>query len=165
MWTLIFYAVAGVAVLAALHGFDVSRQNIGKEDQRKIDEPIIKAAEKARDTAVAANAQLQNDLAVLDAQRKACNEAVLRIQETGKRTTIAVAARKPRDDQKLAVISADKEALVVALGLPVAGTCEQRLAQRDALWQKIAEQRARDFPPTGAPVPDQDAVVIKPRPR
>ena len=58
MFTLIAYAVGAVVLLGIIHAADVSRQNVGREDQRKIDAPIIAAAEKGRDTAVAANVTL-----------------------------------------------------------------------------------------------------------
>lgn len=111
--------------------------------------------------AVAANQTLQDDLKRLILERQSCNDEVGRIQRQGQRAAAISAARKPADDQQIATISAEKQALIDALGLPQAGTCEQRLARRDALWAKIAAQRTRDFPPTGA-APASGDVSIRP---
>lgn len=160
MFALIAWVIGGVVILAALHGFDISRQNIGRDKQKEIDAPIIQAAEKARDTAVAANQTLQNDLRALDAERQLCSSQVDRLAAQAGRMRAAQAARKPLDDKRIAEISAEEGELRTVLGLPdPGGTCEQKLARRDAVLKKLAEQRVRDFPK--GPVPRSDDVTIR----
>jgi len=161
MFSLIAWVVGAVALLAVIHGFDVSRQNIGRDKQKEIDQPIIAAAEKARDTAVNANVSLQNDLRALDAERQLCSSQVDRMLAQAARLRAAQAVRKPADDKRIESITAEQGELIAALGLPdPGGSCEQKLARRDAVLKKLAEQRVRDFP-KGQP-PKSDDVQIRP---
>lgn len=178
--SLAIYAGLAVAALGAVYGFDHWRQGVGRDKQALEDAPVMAICEQfpakglfggakkadpadcaksIRDElalgkqAVAGNQSLQADLAVLDGQRKACSGAVARLEKQGAAAAAASAARKPADDKTLATIAAEKQALIDALGRAdtKAGTCEQRLARRDALWAGMAVQRQRDFPPSGAP--------------
>jgi hypothetical protein len=161
MFAIIAWVVGGVAILAMIHGFDVSRQNIGRDRQKAEDAPIIQAAEKARDTAVNANLRLQNDLRALDAERQLCSSQVDRMLAQAARLRAAQSARKPADDKRLGEITAEQGELVAALGLPdPGGTCEQKLARRDAVLKRLAEQRVRDFPK--GPPPKSDDIQIRP---
>lgn len=177
-------SVIGVGVLwTAKASYDSTQQKIGASKVEQKYAPVIAVCDSLpakpglfssgtvdpkdcavtlRDglTAIGANVTLQADLKEMLVQRQACNEAVTRIQNQGVRTRAFVEARKPSDDKRLAEIAPEKAALIEALGLPQSGTCEQRLAQRDALWAKVATQRQRDFPQTGEP-PRSDAVIIK----
>lgn len=170
--SLAIYAGIAVAALGAIYAFDKSRQNVGAEKVRAELAPITEAcrmfADKInpadcaghmrtavadRDTAKAANVTLQADLARLLLERQACSDAVQRLERRGAAAAAAVAARKPADDRRIAEITPALLAAIEVLGLPEpAGTCEQRLALRDARLKVMAEQRARDFP-GGTPNP------------
>lgn len=162
VWKLIAGAIGLVAIGFALHGYNEGLRKEG--DARKEAElrPIIVAAEQARDKAIAANDALKGDLAILEGQRKACSDAVERIRKAGERTKVVIEQRRPTDEQRLAEITPEKEAIIRALGLPTPKrSCEQEIAARDALWAGIAKQRARDYPPN--PVkPDSGDVTIRP---
>lgn len=162
MFTLIAWIVGAVALLAMLHGFDVSRQNIGRDKQIALDKPIIEAAQKSRDAAIQANTGLQADLQNLDLERKLCSSQVDRLIAQAARLRAAQDKRKPADDKQLAMISAEESELRTTLGLPdPGGTCEQKLARRDAVLRKLAEQRVRDFPKGPTPT-DKGDVSIRP---
>ena len=187
MFGLIAWAIGGIALIAGIAGFDHWRQGVGREKEVARVQPVMsiceqfpskglfggaKAANPAecgkslRDAlalgqqAEAANKSLQADLATLDAQRKACSGAVVRLQKQGEAAAAAAATRKPSDDKALATINAEKTALIAALSNAdsKAGTCEQRLARRDALWAGVAAQRQRDFPP-GPPAQSGDVNI------
>lgn len=183
--TVVVYIVAAVAALGAIRGFDLSRQHIGRDKQIAADAPVMSVCEslpqptgifagklKPADcaaqlrvglAAITANDQLRKDVKRLDEERRACSEQVERLGRIRARQAAEQAARKPAVDAKVAQIDVDKNELIIALGLPdPGGTCEQRLARRDAMWAKVREQRLRDFPPaTGAPAPAPDPVTIR----
>lgn len=164
--SLAIYAGIAVAALGAIYAFDRSRQNIGAERVRAEMAPITEAcrtfAEQIspsdcaghmrtaiadRDTALAGNAKLQADLARLILERQACSDAVTKLEQRAARAAAAAAARKPADDKRLAEITPALLEAIDVLGLPEpAGSCEQRLALRDARLAKLAAQRSRDYP-------------------
>lgn len=163
--------IAVIAVGAAIHGFDLSRQEIGAQKKEKELRPQIEALQKSlteaqagRDTALAANKTLQGDLKTLGEERDACSKTVERLQRQGARLQAQRDARKPVDDKRLSDIDVDKRELIAALGLAdKGGSCEEQLARSNALWKKIQQQRMRDFPPSATPPPkDDSSVIIKP---
>ncbi|MEO8133668.1 MAG: hypothetical protein ABI831_06815 [Betaproteobacteria bacterium] len=184
LWGVIVYVVGALAVMAAIHGFDLSRQHIGRDEQKALDAPVmsicdslpapaglfgpskIKPADCAAQlrtglAAIGANVQLGKDIQKLDDERRACSGKVDKLARISAQQAADKAGRQPAVDAKVAQIDVDKAELLVALGLPdPGGTCEQRLARRDALWNKVREQRLRDFPPTNG-APASSAVTIK----
>ena len=161
MFSLILYGVLAVGALAAIHGFDVSRQNIGRDAQRKLDDPIIAEARKGRDDAIAANASLQASLVTLRGERELCTAQVAEMEAQDARRRAFLAKRKPADDTKSAQLAMEKFDLITALGRPdQGGTCEQQMGRWKSLLDAAAPQRVRDYPPTGA-APPSDAVTIR----
>lgn len=175
----------GVAALGTVYGIDHSRQKIGMEKQLAIDQPILaecattfnapkpkdcalamRAAVANAKTATEANATLQQDLQKLAGERQRCSDEVARLAAQSARMRMATAVRKPVEEQKVATLDLEKAELLAALGLAdKGGTCEQQLARSAALWKKVAERRARDFPqpPPGSQQqqPDGGDVIIK----
>lgn len=164
--SLAIYAGIAAVALGAIYAFDQSRQNIGERKARAELAPItgvcddfghklkpsdcaahIRVAVKDRDTAIAANVALKADLGRLAIERQACNDEVDKLERRSAAAAAAAAARKPADDARIAAITPEREELIRVWGLPEpGGSCEARLAARDAMWKKVAEQRARDFP-------------------
>lgn len=171
--SLAIYAAIAAAALGAVYAFDQSRQNKGAERVRAELAPLTEAcrmfaedirpadcaghmrtAVADRDTAKAANVSLQTDLKRLLGERQACSDAVARLERRGAVAAAEAARRKPADDARLAEITPALLEAIDVLGLPEpAGTCEQRLAVRDARLARLAGQRARDYPGGAVPAP------------
>lgn len=184
----IAWAVFGLAAIGLLKGFDLSRQHIGRDEQRKVDAPVMSVcdslpapagffgpskitpadcAAQLRNglAAIPANVQLRKDFARLDDERRECSDKVARLGRISVAQDAANKARKPIEDAKVAAIDAEEAPMIAALGLPdKGGTCEQKLSRHEARIKRIAEQRMRDFPPTpGAAPSSSDDVNIKGR--
>lgn len=181
---LVYVGFAAAAVIA-IRGFDLSRQHIGRDEQKTADAPVMSICDSLpqptgifgakklepkdcavtlRDglTAIGANVQLRQDFKKLDDERQACSDKVARLGRISAAQDAANKARKPIEDAKVAAIDAEEAQMIAALGLPdKGGTCEQKLARHEARIKRIAEQRVRDFPPTPGAAKSSDDVNIK----
>lgn len=172
---------AGFVIIGLIHTFDVSRQNIGRNEQKTFDAPVMSICEsvgtnlKPADcaptlrtglVAIGANKTLQDDVQVLRRERKECSDKVARLEAINARMEAAKAKRAPADEIKISAIDVETSDLRRALGLPdKGGTCEEQLARSTALWDRVKRQRLRDFPPAGVVAPASSDINIKPPPK